>query len=115
MILSDGEILEYLDTGRLIAEPIEAIQIQPASIDIRLGDTFCVIDGCKNGVIKLGEEVRHKVIKKDKFVLYPGQFVLATTMETFIQSYSAVRVDRGRVHPVASHDGAAEESLHSGP
>lgn len=81
MILSDGEIIEYLHTGRLKAEPLEPIQIQPASLDIRLGDTFCAIEGCRDDIIRVNEPVRHKVFTGERYMLQPGQFVLATTME----------------------------------
>lgn len=83
MILSDGEIREYLDSLRLDIYPIEDIQIQPASVDIRLGDTFCIVDD-HNSTIRLGDEVNYKIIHQDKYTLLPGQFVLATTMETFV-------------------------------
>lgn len=81
MILSDGEIKEYLDLKKLVVEPIDEIQIQPASIDIRLGNTFCIVDNSSNSIIRLDDEVNYKIIKQDSYVLLPGQFVLATTME----------------------------------
>lgn len=81
MILSDGELREYLETKKLVVEPLEEIQIQPASIDIRLGDTFCVIDDSANSVIRLDDEINYKTIQQDRYILLPGQFVLATTME----------------------------------
>lgn len=82
MILTDGEILDYIDQGTLVIDPIEAIQIQPASVDIRLGDTFSVIDETGDNVIRLNEKINYKTIKQDKYILLPGQFVLATTKET---------------------------------
>lgn len=81
MILSDGEIREYLDLKKLVVEPIDEIQIQPASIDIRLGNTFCIVDNSSNSIIHLDDEVNYKIIKQDSYILLPGQFVLATTVE----------------------------------
>ena len=81
MILSDGEIREYIETGRLVVEPIDDVQIQPASIDIRLGNTFSVVDNATNSILRLDDEVRYKTITQDKYILLPGQFVLATTVE----------------------------------
>lgn len=81
MVLSDGEIKEYLDAKKLVVEPIDDVQIQPASIDIRLGDTFCIVDNSSNNIIRLDDEVNYKVIKQDSYILLPGQFVLATTIE----------------------------------
>lgn len=81
MILSDGEIRKYIQTGRLVVEPIDDVQIQPASIDIRLGNTFSVVDNATNSILRLDDEVRYKTITQDKYILLPGQFVLATTVE----------------------------------
>lgn len=83
MILSDGEIYKLMKEGSLQIEPLDKIQIQPASVDIRLGNTFCVLEDTSNGIIKLQDEVNYKTIVTDKYLLLPGQFVLATTMEYF--------------------------------
>ena len=44
MILSDKTIIKMLDENSLVIKPITKEQIQPASVDIRLGDTFSVVD-----------------------------------------------------------------------
>ena len=81
MILSDGEIREYLATGELVVAPIEDRQIQPASIDVRLGNTFCVADDSATSIIRLNDEVKYQTFTQEKYILLPGQFVLATTVE----------------------------------
>lgn len=81
MILSDITIHQMLSDGKLIISPMQERQIQPASVDIRLGDTFCVVEDSSEGIINLEREVRYKTIKSDTYLLLPGQFVLATTME----------------------------------
>ncbi len=81
MILSDKTIKEMLEKKELIIEPLKNEQIQPASVDIRLGDTFSVIQDTHKGIIDLDNEVEYKSMKTDKYVLLPGQFVLATTKE----------------------------------
>ncbi len=43
MILSDKTLNKMLAEGTLVAEPIEPAQIQPASIDIRLGNIFSIV------------------------------------------------------------------------
>lgn len=83
MILSDIKIKEMLERGELVAEPLMEGQIQPASIDVRLGDSFSVVEDSAEGVIDLEEEIKYRTIKSSKYVLMPGQFVLATTMEYF--------------------------------
>lgn len=84
MILSDKNILSRLERGDLSITPLEEGQIQPASVDIRLGDTFSVIEDSPSGVITLDEEITYKPLRSDTYVLLPGQFILATTMEYFI-------------------------------
>ena len=81
MILSDGEIIEYLSTKELVIEPIEQEQIQPASIDVRLGNTFCIADDGAASIIRLDDEIKYTTFTQDKYILLPGQFVLATTVE----------------------------------
>ena len=61
--------------------PLEKEQVQPASVDIRLGNTFSIVEDLSTGIITLKDEVRYKTISTDTYILLPGQFVLATTME----------------------------------
>ena len=44
MILSDQTILRMMDDNSLVIEPLGQNQIQPASVDIRLGNTFSVVE-----------------------------------------------------------------------
>ena len=81
MILSDGTIERMLADGTLKIEPLLKEQIQPASVDIRLGDTFSVVEDSTSGIIRLDSEIRYKTMRTDTYLLLPGQFVLATTME----------------------------------
>ena len=81
MILSDITLTELLKTGELKMSPLTDRQIQPASIDIRLGDTFSIVEDSSSGIITLESEISYKTIKTDTYLLLPGQFVLATTME----------------------------------
>lgn len=83
MILSDKTIFQMTADKTLIIEPLEKEQVQPASVDVRLGDTFCIVEDSPSGVITFGSEIKYKTIKTNTYVLLPGQFVLATTMEYF--------------------------------
>ena len=83
MILSDKTIMKMLEEKSLTITPIEPEQIQPASVDIRLGNTFSIVEDSSTGVITLENEIKYKTIETDTYVLLPGQFVLATTMEYF--------------------------------
>ena len=66
MILSDRTLFKMLEAGTLSITPLDKEQVQPASVDIRLGNTFSIVEDLSTGVITLKDEV---------------QFVLATTME----------------------------------
>lgn len=83
MILSDRTIMKMLRENTLKISPITPEQIQPASVDIRLGNTFGIVEDTTTGVIDLESRVNYKTIETDTYVLLPGQFVLATTMEYF--------------------------------
>ncbi|EMA36535.1 dCTP deaminase [Halococcus hamelinensis] len=90
MILSDGDIRRRLDGGSLAIEPLAdpALQIQPASVDLRLGREFlefqrtnipCIHPDSTNEV---DEYVTETVVEEDEeFILHPGDFVLGTTVE----------------------------------
>ena len=83
MILSDKTLMKMLGEKTLVVEPIEKEQIQPASIDIRLGNTFSIVEDTSTGIINLENEIKYKTITTDSYILLPNQFVLATTMEYF--------------------------------
>ena len=81
MVLSDKTIMRMLREGTLSVSPLEEGQIQPASVDIRLGNMFSIIEDLPRGVIDLENEIQYRTLETDTYVLLPGQFVLATTME----------------------------------
>lgn len=83
MILSDKTILRMMEEKSLVIRPVTQEQIQPASVDIRLGDTFSIVEDSATGIISLDNEIAYKTIRTDTYLLLPGQFVLATTMEYF--------------------------------
>lgn len=83
MILSDKTILEMIEEGTLKISPLEEGQVQPASVDIRLGNTFSIVEDSPSGIITLENEIKYKTITTDTYILLPNQFVLATTMEYF--------------------------------
>ena len=52
-------------------------------MDIRLGNTFSIVEDTPDGIITMENEIRYNTITADTYLLLPGQFVLATTMEYF--------------------------------
>lgn len=83
MILSDNTIFTMLENKTLTISPLEPEQVQPASVDIRLGNTFSTVEDSPNGIITLESEAAYKTITADTYILLPNQFILATTMEYF--------------------------------
>lgn len=88
MILSDRDIKKVLKEGKLKIEPIEdpEMQIQPAWVDLRLGNEFRIFKSTSISYIdpKVPIDGYTEVIKvkDDKpFVLHPGEFVLGVTKE----------------------------------
>ena len=81
MILSDKTLIKMLNDHSLVVTDLDPEQIQPASIDIRIGNTFCIVEDSPSGIINLEDEIQYKQITAEKYTLLPGQFVLATTME----------------------------------
>ncbi len=90
MILSDGDILDRLEAGDLVIEPIEDLdlQVQPASVDVRLGREFLEFQRANipsihpNSDTETEEYVTETVVSEGgEFILHPGDFVLGTTME----------------------------------
>lgn len=83
MILSDKTIRAMLREQALRIEPFTEDQIQPASVDIRLGETYSLVEDTSGGILRLESQTQYKTIRADTYLLMPGQFVLATTMEYF--------------------------------
>lgn len=89
MILSDRDLLARLRKGDLVVDPLDApdVQVQPASIDLRLGNEFLVFRNPHIPYIdtrgaKLEEYTEKIVIPEDgMFILHPGEFCLGTTYE----------------------------------
>lgn len=83
MILSDRTIKEYIDKYKL-ADNVTKDNIQPASLDITIGDTFSFpTEALSSGIIKMDEEIQYTTLTQDTYILMPQQFVLATTEQYF--------------------------------
>ena len=84
-MLSDGTIRRLVEEGRIKIEPWDAERVQPASVDLRLGDSFRVFHNHRTTAIdlreppvNLTEEVK---VEEGPFVIHPGEFVLGRTLE----------------------------------
>lgn len=81
MIISDISLRKHLKEGTIVCEPLEDYQIQPASIDLRLGNHFLVLDEHNMESISMDQDIKYREINKDEIIIPPKSFVLATTME----------------------------------
>jgi dCTP deaminase len=88
VILSDRDLRERLSRGDLVVEPLEnpELQIQPASIDLRLDSSFMVLRSSRFACLDPRDipadiTERIEVAEGETFVLHPGDFVLGSTME----------------------------------
>jgi dCTP deaminase len=85
-VLSDGTILELVEQGRIRVDPWDPALVQPASIDVRLGDSFRVFHNYRVSTIDLREPpanlTEEVVVPHDEaFVIHPGEFCLGRTLE----------------------------------
>ena len=56
MVLSDVTILEYLAEGRIVIDPLDLADVQPASVDLRLGPEALVFSGYRQPYIDVRQE-----------------------------------------------------------
>ena len=85
-VLSDRSIVQLFESGRATVEPWDPHLVQPASLDLRLGDTFRVFHNHRTDAIDLRnppqgltEEV--KIAPGEAFVIHPQEFCLGVTLE----------------------------------
>ncbi len=88
MFLSDTDILRAIKEGEIVLEPFNQKQLQPATYDIRLGNTFIINDAHSTRVIDPVKGIFPKtqtVTVKDgeEFVLHPGISILGYSKEKF--------------------------------
>ncbi|MEM1030071.1 MAG: dCTP deaminase [Myxococcota bacterium] len=90
MILSDQDLRARLEQGDLRIEPLDdpGLQIQPASVDLRLASTFvvyriphiaCIDPRDADTVARYTERI--EIEPGAAFVLHPGAFALGRTLE----------------------------------
>lgn len=115
MIWGDVRIKDAMSRG--LIEGAEVENIGPASLDLRLGDTFLVPKG--PGIV-LGEMVEYDryCMRDGRFkTIRPGEFMLATTMEcihvpcdaaAFVQGRSSI----GRIGLTVQNAGFVDPGFH---
>ena len=82
MILSDKTIRSYIAEKKLIIEPIDDIQIQPGSVDLRLGNHFLKMAAeQKMSTLELTSKPIYEDIFQEEIIIAPHSFILTTTKE----------------------------------
>jgi dCTP deaminase len=85
-VLSDGTIRRLVAEGAIKIDPWEPAMVQPASVDLRLGDSFRVFHNFRVESIDLAAPPTNltehvTVADGESFVIHPGEFVLGRTAE----------------------------------
>lgn len=86
MILSDRHIREALKDGEIKVNPLEFNQIQPSSIDLRVGRFFRVFHPGRYPYIDVKEPMEDltelvEIEEGGRFILHPTEFVIGATIE----------------------------------
>jgi dCTP deaminase len=86
-VLSDGTIRRLVETGRIVIDPWDPAHVQPASVDLLLGDSFRVFHNHRVTAIDLRDPPRNLteevvMAEGEPFAIHPGEFVLGRTLET---------------------------------
>lgn len=91
MILSDRDIRAQLESGSIRIDPLPDLEVAlgACSVDFRLGNTFMVFEHASFSYIdprhpqSIGEAMRTiEVPDGDRFIMQPGDFALASTIES---------------------------------
>jgi dCTP deaminase len=91
MVLSDRDIRAAIESGRIKIDPMPDLdsQLGSVSVDFRLGRTFMVFEHSRHSFIdprrpqSIGEAMRTIVVEEDEaFIMQPGDFALASTIES---------------------------------
>jgi len=86
-VLSDHTIKEAIAAGRLTIDPLDADAIQPASVDLRLDRAFRTFRTTTRPYVDVHQPVDDltdlvEITGDEPFILHPGAFCLASTLET---------------------------------
>ena len=86
MVLSDRSIRAQMAEGRIVVDPVNDDDVQPASIDLHLDRHFLVFSNSRQPYIDVREPLDNLTEKVEidastPFMLHPGEFVLGSTLE----------------------------------
>ena len=86
MVLSDHTIKEALAAGRIVIDPLGEGCVQPASVDLHLDRRLLLFRNSRRPFIDVREDMSdltemEEIDDDQPFMLHPGEFVLASTLE----------------------------------
>jgi len=85
-VLSDGTIRRLIADGTITIDPWDPALVQPASVDLRLGNSFRVFHNYRASAIDLRDPPTNltepiTIGEDEPFVIHPGEFCLGATLE----------------------------------
>jgi dCTP deaminase len=89
VVLSDRTIRRLIDEGRILIDPYDESLLQPSSVDVRVDRYFRVFHNARYPFIDVKEPQEDltelvEVGEDAPFILHPGEFVLASTLERIV-------------------------------
>jgi dCTP deaminase len=99
LVLSDRSIREEIEKGQLVVEPLDLSCIQPSSVDLHLDRVFRVFRLHRRPYIDVSQPTdditeRVEIGEKEPFIISPGEFVLANTLESIsLPDHIVARLD----------------------
>ena len=100
MVLSNLDILSFMQKGKIKISPFERSQLGPASVDLTLSDDWYFFKkkyiGFNIDLAKLDFKTAHKKLKSNSITLAPGQMCLGKTAEKITLSSDIIGRLEGR-------------------
>jgi dCTP deaminase len=86
-VLSDRTIKEELAAGRLVIDPLDENDIQPASVDLHLDRVFRIFRVTRRPYVDVRQPMEDltelvSIEDDEPFIIQPGTFVLGSTLES---------------------------------
>lgn len=88
MVLSDVDIIERIEDDSLIIEPYEESNVEPASVDFRLGEDHKSVRARylrgEEGIVDVSDDDNDALMYEElepTLIVPPGTFILTTTLE----------------------------------
>ncbi len=87
MLLSDKDILKEIKAGNISIKPFRIKNLQPASYDLSMGNSFLIFNHTEHALIDVKKKVPKYTTKLTlkngaRFIIHPGEFALGTTLES---------------------------------